>query len=396
MVPSPPSCHKPLVPLQPVTPTVSTAPPREDPTPSTSASRPSALPAFRTRTSAPEASDSAVPASQHSGGIGLALFGVGLADKALFQSLLEENGCCLLYVVEDQLEEVQRAFGAEFLAGTRVLRQQDAGAALSDQRVSGAVICSPPEEASEIVIDALRAGKGVFCEGLPSLDRQRAGACFDEADRCGRPLVCGFYKRFDPALQFLRRKVRDSRALGRIHRVGTVSSTYPAAAPSLLRAAGGIFYNAAVHDIDIVSLLLGESAPDTIFSLGHAFCADLAQLKDADTVAISMKFRSGAIVTLDVSQHCTKTCDHRLEVHGSQGTLRVDNQNPLGITEHGTSVSLCSQTQADRTEPPTVTKEQVLCAIRVAAAAQQSWRTGSAVDLHSEATDAPVIKTEIM
>lgn len=42
--------------------------------------------------------------------------------------------------------------------------------------------------------------------------------------------------------------------------------------------------------------------------------SDLAQLKDADTVAISMKFRSGAIVTLDVSQHCTKTCDHRLEV----------------------------------------------------------------------------------
>lgn len=36
---------------------------------------------------------------------------------------------------------------------------------------------------------------------------------------------------------------------------------------------GGIFYNAAVHDIDIISLLLGESAPDTIFSLGHAFCA---------------------------------------------------------------------------------------------------------------------------
>ncbi|NWX04156.1 T73AS protein, partial [Caloenas nicobarica] len=414
MVPSPPSCHKPLVPLQPVTSTVSTATPREDPTPSTSASRPSALPTFHTRTSAPEASDSAAPALQHSSGIGLALFGVGLVNEALFQSLLEENGCCLLYVVEDQLEEVQRAFGTEFLAGTRVLRQQDANVALSDQRVSGAIICSPPEEASEIVIDALRAGKGVFCERLPSLDRQTAEACFDEADRCGRPLVCGFYKRFDPALQFLCEKVRDSRALGRIHRIATVSSIYPAASLSFLKASGGIFYNAAVHDIDIVSLLLGESEPDTIFSLGHAFCADLAQLKDADTVAVSMKFRSGAIVTVDVSQHCTKTCDHRLEVHGSQGTLRVDNQNPLGITEHGTSVSLYSQTQADRyrdarrelfrhflrtlkgKEPPAVTKEQFLCAIQVAAAAEQSWRSGSAVDLRSEATGAPVIKTEIM
>lgn len=67
-------------------------------------------------------------------GVGLALFGIGLVNKAFFQSLMEENSCCLLYVVEDQLEEVERAFGAEFLAGTRVLRQRDAGVALNDQR----------------------------------------------------------------------------------------------------------------------------------------------------------------------------------------------------------------------------------------------------------------------
>ncbi|NXJ92111.1 T73AS protein, partial [Corythaixoides concolor] len=421
MGPSPPSCHKPLVPLHPVA-----AASREDPTPSTSASRPSAPAAFHLRVASapsqqagqrgavPEASDSPAPVLRHGSGVGIALFGAGLANKALFQSLMEENGCCLLYLVEDRLEEVECAFGVEFLAGTRVLRKQDADVALHDQRVSGAVICSPPEEASEIVIAALRAGKGVFCERLPSLDRQTAEACFDEADRCGRPLVCGFYKRFDPALQFLRRKVRDSRALGRIHRIAAVSSAYPAASLSFLKTSGGIFYNAAVHDIDIISVLLGESAPDTIFSLGHAFCADMACSKDADTVAVSMKFPSGAIVTLDISQHCTKSCDQRLEVHGSQGTLRVDNQNPLGITEHGTSVSICSQTHADRyrdahrelfrhflrtlkgKEPPAVTKEQFLWTIQIAAAAEQSWRNGSAVDLRNEAVDSSVIKTEMM
>ncbi|XP_062449038.1 inositol 2-dehydrogenase-like [Rhea pennata] len=278
--------------------------------------------------------------------------------------------------------------------------------------VSGAIICSPPEEASEIVIEALRAGKGVFCERLPGLDRQTAEACFDEADRCGRPLLCGFYKRFDPAIQFLYKKVRDSQALGRIHRISAISSVYPAASLSFLKKSGGIFYNAAVHDIDIIGLLLGESAPDTVFSLGHAFCADMACLKDADTVAVSMKFPSGAIVTLDISQHCTKSCDQRLEVHGSQGTLRVDNQNPLGITEHGTSVSIYSQTQADRyreahrqlfrhflrtlkgKERAVITKEQFLWTIQVAAAAEQSWRNGSAVDLRNEAKDPSVIKTE--
>ncbi|KAF2979930.1 hypothetical protein EK904_013796 [Melospiza melodia maxima] len=299
-------------------------------------------------------------------GVGLVLFGAGLVSTALLQTLLEEAGCCLLYVVEDQLEEVERAFGAKVPAGTRVLRQQEAAIALGDPRVSGAIICSPPDKAPEMVRDALRAGKGVFCEGLPSLDRQTAEACFDEADRCGRPLVCG------------------------------------------------IFYNAAVHDIDITSLLLGESVPDTIFSLGHAFCADMGCLRDVDTVTISMKFPSGAIVTLDVSQHCTRSCDQRLEVHGSQGTLRVDNQNPLGITEHGTSVSICPQTQAERyrdayrelfrhflrtlkgQEPPVVTKEQFLWTIQVAAAAEQSWRSRSAVDLHSSATDPPGVKAELV
>ncbi|NWU61172.1 T73AS protein, partial [Pterocles burchelli] len=428
MVPSPPSFHKPLVPLQPVTASshASVAVPREDPTPSTSASRPSAPTASHSRIvpapskqpgqrgAAPEVSDGTAPAGPHSSGVGLALFGVGLDNKGLFQSLVEENGCCLLYVVEDQLEEVENAFSAEFLAGTRVLRQRDADIALNDQRVSGAIICSPPEEASRTVIDALRAGKGVFCERLPSFHRQMAEACFDEADRCGRPLVCGFYKRFDPALQFLYKKVRDSQALGRIHRISTMSSIYPAASLSALKTSGGIFYNAAVHDIDVVSWLLGESAPDTIFSLGHAFCADMSHLKDADTVAVSMKFPSGAIVTLDISQHCTKSCDQRLEVQGSQGTLRVDNQNPLGITERGTAVSLYSQTHTDRyrdahrelfrhflrtlkgKEPPVITKEQLLWTIQVAAAAEQSWRNGSAVDLRSEAVESSVIKTEIM
>ncbi|XP_032935193.1 inositol 2-dehydrogenase-like isoform X1 [Catharus ustulatus] len=349
MVPSPPSYHKLLVPQHPISATH-----RGDPTPSTSASHPSPLATFHTRIAplgqsgpAPAASSSSTPPSCHSG-VGLVLFGAGLVSKALLQSLLEETGCCLLYVVENRLEELQRAFGTEIPAGTKVLQQQDAVIALSDPRVCGAIICSPPDEAPEMVRDALRAGKGVFCEGLPSLDRQTAQSCFDEADRCGRPLVCGFYKRFDPALQFLLKKVRDSRALGRIHRISTISSLYPAASLSLLKASGGIFYNAAVHDIDTISLLLGETVPDTIFSLGHAFCADMGCLGDVDTVTISMKFPSGAIVTLDVSQHCTRSCDQRLEVHGSQGTLRVDNQNPLGITEHGTSVSICPQSQAER------------------------------------------------
>lgn len=125
MVPSPPSYHKLLVPQHPISATH-----RDDPTPSTSASHPSPLATFHTGIAA---SNSLTPPSCH-GGVGLVLFGAGLVSKALLQSLLEETGCCLLYVVEDRLEELERAFGTEVPAGTKVLQQQDAAIALSDPR----------------------------------------------------------------------------------------------------------------------------------------------------------------------------------------------------------------------------------------------------------------------
>lgn len=36
--------------------------------------------------------------------------------------------------------------------------------------------------------------------------------------------------------------------------------------------AGGVFYGTAVHDVDVVSTLLGERTPHTVFALGSALC----------------------------------------------------------------------------------------------------------------------------
>lgn len=47
-------------------------------------------------------------------------------------------------------------------------------------------------------------------------------------------------------------------------------------------------------------------------------------------------------------------------------------------------------------EPPVVTKEQFLWTLQVAAAAEQSWRNRSAVDLHSSATDLAGVKAELV
>ncbi|KAL4646059.1 hypothetical protein GN956_G9777 [Arapaima gigas] len=345
-------------------------------------------------------------------GAGLALVGAASGSRALCRSLLEESCCHLLYVVEDQRWDVDGFSGQERLAHTRLLHTVDVDVALSDPRVVGVVVCSPPGEASPVVLRALRAGKGVFCEKLPSLDRYIAESCFDEAESRGRPLVCGFYKRFDPALQYLHKRVNENDSLGRIQRISSVSRLYPHPTVTRIKSSGGIFSSLAVHDIDVICWLLGERAPDTIFSLGHAFCADLAALNDADSVSICMKFPSGAVASLDVSQHCSKSCDQRLEVHGSEGSLQMENRNPLGISDLSSSPAPRPQPATDRfqdayrellrhflrtlrgREAPFFTKEQYLWTVQVAAAAEQSWKNGSAVDLRSVAPDTAAVKTE--
>ncbi|OCT72827.1 myo-inositol 2-dehydrogenase [Xenopus laevis] len=435
VVPSPPSYHHP--PLLPVhrntiSSTTSVISGREDATPSTSSTHQSSFGAIHIRNPPmsskhtnqrhviSEASNSVVPGGIYTSSntrgnqIGLAIIGVSYASKALLRSLNEENGCCLYYIVEDQRSEVEGVFSSEILSKTRVLQEQDVDIVLNDRRVSGVIICSLPEVAAVMTLETLRAGKAVLCEKLLSTSRQTVEACFDEADRYGKPLVCGFYKRFDPAFKFLHEKVRENKSLGRIQKISTVSRIYPSVPLNNLKMSGGLYYNTAMFDIDIVTWLLGERIPDTVFSLGHAFCSDMSAMKEADTATICMKFASGAVVSLDISQHCTKSCDQRLEVHGSQGTLRIDNQNPLGITENGTSVPLCSQTHEERyreayaelfrhflrtikgKEQPKVIKEQYIWALQVAAAAEQSWHSGSAVDLRNEVVDVSIIKTEIV
>ena len=76
---------------------------------------------------------------------------------------------------------------------------------------------------------------------------------------------------------------------------------------------GGIFHDCAVHDIDCICWILGEY-PESVSAYGHANFEDIKELGDYDTVAIMMKFPSGAIATIDLSRYAIYGYDQRVEV----------------------------------------------------------------------------------
>ncbi|XP_063516284.1 uncharacterized protein LOC129008520 isoform X1 [Pongo pygmaeus] len=278
-------------------------------------------------------------------------------------------------------------------------------------------------------------------------------------------------RRFDPAFQFLHKQVCVSHALGRIHRITAVSSLFPAASLASLKRAASL-QTRSQSSFSLVSRwdflqrccarrgcrmhVAGEATPDTVFFLGRGFCPvffclDMAALKDADAVGISMKFPCEAVVSMDVSQHCTDSCDQDVSQHCADSCDQDVSQHcadscDQDVSQHcadscdqrlewlpggwvprraadGESESLghywaghvpvprlpdqasCYQDSYRelfrhfvRTlkgkEPPEITKEQFLRAFWVAVAAEQSWWNRSAVDLPCESAEGSVVKTE--
>ena len=81
--------------------------------------------------------------------------------------------------------------------------------------------------------------------------------CYKKADDVGKPLFCAFNRRFDPSYASIRKKVQEGE-LGHIQVIKTTSRDSPLPSLEYLKISGGIFHDCAVHDIDLVTWIIGE------------------------------------------------------------------------------------------------------------------------------------------
>jgi len=76
---------------------------------------------------------------------------------------------------------------------------------------------------------------------------------------------------------------------------------------------GGIFHDCAVHDIDMICWIVGDT-PTSVYTAAHAHVDDIRSVGDVDTVVITMKFRDGTLDTVDFSRYAAYGYDQRVEV----------------------------------------------------------------------------------
>ncbi|MCF8262679.1 MAG: inositol 2-dehydrogenase [Melioribacteraceae bacterium] len=204
------------------------------------------------------------------------------------------------------------------------------------------LICSSTDTHSEIIIEAARAGKHVFCEKPIDMTIQKTKEALSAVDASGIKFMVGFNRRFDPNFSKVKGEIQNDK-VGDIHIV-KITSRDPGPPPiEYILGSGGVYMDMVIHDFDMARFIT-NSEVDEIFCKGMVRVdPEIKTAGDFDTSVAVLKFVDGTLVIIDNSRKAIYGYDQRLEVFGSKGMLGAENNkadNHFYYDENGKHESL--------------------------------------------------------
>lgn len=190
-------------------------------------------------------------------------------------------------------------------------------------------ICTPSGHHHEVAIAAAKAGKQVLSEKSLDVTHEHMDAMIKACRDADVKLACIFQRRTSKLWQLVKTAVDEQRlgklVLGSAYLKYFRSQEYYDSAGwrgTWSLDGGGALMNQGVHLIDLFRWIMGPV--DTIF----AFADHLARnIEVEDTCVASIKFESGAFGTMEGTTSVTPGLNHRMELHGENGTIRIDGEN---------------------------------------------------------------------
>lgn len=251
--------------------------------------------------------------------LGLALMGTGRMAHVYGPKINTHPGLRLEVIYNPRITSATKAAD---LYGGRAM--DDLDAVLADPMVDAVVIATPTDTHVEYIEAAARAGKPVYCEKPldQSLDRvDRAMVALRDHPV---PFMLGFNRRFDPDNAALREAV----IRGEIGRLNMLMSWSREPSPppiEYVRASGGYFVDATIHDIDLLCWIAGERPVEVIAVGSCMFDAQIGAEGDFDLTMTTLKMPSGVLVHINNSRACAYGFDQRLEAIGDDGMVQTLN-----------------------------------------------------------------------
>ncbi|WP_444641470.1 inositol 2-dehydrogenase [Caproiciproducens sp. R1] len=198
---------------------------------------------------------------------------------------------------------------------------------LKDPAIDAVMICSSTQTHAPISIEAIRAGKHVFCEKPISRELSEIKSVMKELEHSHLKYQVGFNRRFDHNFHAVR-EIVESGKIGDVHIV-KITSRDPDSPPiEYVKVSGGIFLDMTIHDFDMVRYLTGSDVEEIYANSAVLVDPGIGEAGDVDTAIITMKLANGGLAVIDNSRKAVYGYDQRAEVFGSKGQAAVSNDLP--------------------------------------------------------------------
>jgi predicted dehydrogenase len=212
-------------------------------------------------------------------------------------------------------------------------------------------VCTPNDSHRAVVLDALRAGKHIYCDKPLARTLEEAEEIVALAKQCSKTYAMTFNYRFVPAI-LRARQLAEAGFLGDLFsfraaylHAGYIDPNRPFSwRTEMARSGGGAIADLGAHAIDLARFLVGPGSGVGRAGEFAAVCADLqtiikerpdprtGQMRtvDVDDIALAQcRLEGGTVGTLEASRLATGVQDElRIELHGSRGGLKFNLMDP--------------------------------------------------------------------
>ena len=200
--------------------------------------------------------------------------------------------------------------------GARV--EKDGDGVVSAPDVDAVIVCSPGPAHAETVLQAIAAGKPVFCEKPLATTAKDCKRIVDAEAACGKHLVqVGFMRRYDRGYRQMK-EVIDSGEMGEpllvhcAHRNAGVSESY---------ITSMAVNDTAIHEIDTLRWLIDDDYISAQVIAGRGTKYAHPKLKDPQMMILRTK--GGITIDIEVFVNCKFGYDIQCEVCCEEGIVRM-------------------------------------------------------------------------
>lgn len=196
---------------------------------------------------------------------------------------------------------------------------------LNDKDIDAVLVCSSTDTHAAISIEAINAGKHVFCEKPVDHSIEKIQAVADALkEHPDIKFQVGFNRRFDHNFAAIR-KAYDDGKIGEAHILKITSRDPEPPNPAYIKVSGGIFLDMTIHDFDMACFLTDSDVEELYVNSAVFVDPAIGEQGDVDTAIITMKMANGALAVIDNSRKAAYGYDQRAELFGSKGMVATSN-----------------------------------------------------------------------